>query len=149
MDKPYTAKAASDADGCNRGEDRPYRAGRSTAGFVRGAKVQRVSDVRPGDLLIGVHHVGTRQVVGHGAFTASFGTVNLYRVVGFKTERGIALDPLADKINRDIFYVVYVCPDGSVYPSDVREMCGELVTQAVWDFDLHGNEEWFKAVRVG
>jgi len=93
-----------------------------------------VSDVKPGDLLIGVNH--------------PFKAVNLYRVVGFDTKRGLALDPLADECVRAIFYVVYVNPDGSVYPSSVQEMRGKLVTQAVWGHDLWEAHEWFKAVRA-
>lgn len=43
------------------GVNRTYDRGRSTVGYIKGDKVHKQSDVKPGDLMIGVDHKNQRE----------------------------------------------------------------------------------------
>lgn len=98
---------------------RVYEGGHSTKGWKRGKKVMKISDVKVGDILIGICH--------------NFRSENLYKVIPFENP---------NRPDRDLlFYAQYCKPNRHlIEPDNIH---------CVWHHDLTlPGEEWYFAEKV-
>ena len=95
---------------------RTYEKGRRTTGWRKGKRITSPEQVQPGDVLIGVSH--------------QFKAENLYVVIESPFPPG--------PHHGQGFYVRYALPDLAPEFPDFQP-------QWVWDFQLDGQNEWYKA----